>query len=144
MFSKSCQYALQSILYIVLHSKDSQPVGLNEISESQKIPRHFLSKILQQLVRAKVLNSVKGPNGGFSMSKSPDKLNLMTVVKIVDGIEIFDRCGIGLKTCSDKNPCPIHFNYKEVKQKIKDLLSEKTLFELGEDVLKGKSIVSYK
>jgi DNA-binding IscR family transcriptional regulator len=68
----------------------------------------------------------------------------MTVVKIVDGFEIFDRCGIGLKTCSDKNPCPIHFSYKEVKQRIKDLLSEKTLSELGEDVLKGKSIVSYR
>jgi Rrf2 family protein len=144
MFSKSCQYALQSILYIVLHNKDARLVGLNEISESQKIPRHFLSKILQQLVKAKVLNSAKGPNGGFSMNKSPEKLNLMTVVKIVDGFEIFDRCGIGLKTCSDKNPCPIHFSYKEVKQRIKDLLSEKTLSELGEDVLKGKSIVSYR
>lgn len=144
MFSRSCEYALQSILYITLHSKDGKAVGLKQISRSQQVPLHFLSKILQQLVRYKILNSVKGPNGGFSLNISPNKLRLIKIVEIIDGLDIFDRCGIGLKKCSDKTPCPIHFDYKLVKNNIRSLLSEKTLAELCEDVNRGQSIVTYK
>lgn len=144
MFSKSCEYAIQSILYITLHSKEGKAVGLKQISQSQQVPLHFLSKILQQLVRHKILNSIKGPNGGFSLNISPDKLRLIKIVEIIDGLDIFERCGIGLKKCSDKTPCPIHFDYKVVKDKIKNLLSEKTLSELCLDVNRGQSIVTYK
>ena len=59
MFSRSCEYALQAILYITLHSQKGSSVGLKQISKSQKVPLHFLSKILQQLVRRKILKSVK-------------------------------------------------------------------------------------
>ncbi|MDN5216620.1 Rrf2 family transcriptional regulator [Fulvivirgaceae bacterium BMA12] len=144
MFSKSCEYALRSILYITLHTKNDQAVGLKQISASQDIPLHFLSKILQQLVKHKMLNSVKGPNGGFSLNMPPNELRLIKVVELIDGLDILDRCGIGLKQCSDKTPCPIHFDYKIVKEKIRHLLNEKTLLELCQDVEEGKSIVSYK
>lgn len=144
MFSKSCEYALQSILYIALHSKSDNSIGLKEISNSQNIPLHFLSKILQQLVRKGILKSTKGPNGGFSLKISPGKLRLIKVVEIIDGLSMFDNCGIGLKKCSDKTPCPIHFEYKIVKEKIKNLLSEKSLSQLCADVAQGKSIVTYK
>jgi Rrf2 family protein len=144
MFSRSCEYALQSILYIALHSKNGNAIGLKEISNSQKIPPHFLSKILQQLVKGKILTSLKGPNGGFALNMDPSKLRLIKVVNIIDGLDIFERCGIGLKKCSDKNPCPIHFECKVVKEKIRLLLSEKSLSELIEDVNQGLSIVSFR
>lgn len=144
MFSKSCEYALRSILYITLHTKNDQAVGLKQIADSQGIPLHFLSKILQQLVKHKLLTSIKGPGGGFLLNVSPDKLRLVEIVKIIDGLDILDRCGIGLKKCSDKTPCPIHFDYKIVKEKIRQLLQEKTLSELCQDVEDGKSIVNYK
>ena len=144
MFSKSCEYAFQAMLFITLHAQKGKSVGLNEVASNQKIPKHFLSKILQQLVKKKILKSIKGPNGGFSLRKSPEKITLLSIVRIIDGLEIFDRCGIGLKKCQDSNPCPIHFEFKLVKQKIKDVLSKKTLIELANDVKKGKSIVSYR
>jgi len=144
MFSRSCQYALQAVLYIALHSKNKNAIGLKEIADSQKIPIHFLSKILQNLVKYKVLTSIKGPNGGFSLVKSPSQLKLMKIVEITDGLDVFDRCGIGLKACGDKKPCPIHFEYKKVKEKTIELLSTKSLAELCEDVESGQSIVTYK
>ena len=144
MFSRSCEYALQSILFIALHSKNGQAVGLKDISESQDIPLHFLSKILQQLVKHKLLRSTKGPRGGFALNVPAHELRLMTIVRVIDGLDIFDRCGIGLKQCSDKTPCPVHFEYKEVKNKIRDLLDKKSLLELCEDVANGQSIVVYK
>ncbi|MEP1095575.1 MAG: Rrf2 family transcriptional regulator [Cyclobacteriaceae bacterium] len=144
MFSKSCEYALQSVLYIALNSKDGSAVGLKDIAGSQKIPIHFLSKILQNLVKNKVLLSTKGPSGGFTLSKSPKSLKLMKIVELTDGLDIFDRCGIGLKKCSDKTPCPIHFEYKLVKDKTREILSTKTIYQLCEDVKNGHSIVTYK
>ena len=144
MFSRSCEYALQSILYITLHSKNGSAIGLKQISESQKVPLHFLSKILQQLVKGKILKSIKGPNGGFTLNVSPNRLRLIKVVELIDGLDIFDRCGIGLKKCSDKTPCPIHFEFKVVKEKIRQVLTEKTLSELCDDVGNGLSIVSFR
>ena len=144
MFSRSCQYALQAILYITLHSSEKGVVGLKQIAGSQKIPLHFLSKILQNLVKHKILLSTKGPNGGFSLNVSPTRLKLIRIVEVVDGLDIFDRCGIGLKACSDKTPCPIHFEYKVVKDKTMELLSSKTLSQLCEDIKNGQSIVTYK
>lgn len=143
MFSKSCEYALQAVLYLSLKDNNNRSVGLKEIAKAQKIPLHFLSKILQQLVKGKILDSTKGPNGGFSFKTSPKKLQLIKIVKVIDGSEIFDRCGIGLKNCSDKTPCPIHFEYKKIKETIIGLLKDKTVSELGEDVNLGKSIMNY-
>ena len=143
MFSRSCQYALQAILYITMHSKEKTAVSLKEIADSQQIPLHFLSKILQTLVKYKILTSIKGPNGGFSLNQSPKRLKLVKIVEIIDGLDIFDRCGIGFKTCSDKKPCPVHFEYKIVKEKTRELLNSKSLAELCEDVENGRSFVSY-
>jgi len=139
MFSRSCEYALQGVLYIALHSKNGQAVGLKEIAESLKIPMHFLSKILQLLVRHRILASLKGPNGGFLLSEAPENLTLFKIVEIVDGLGIFDRCGIGLKVCSDETPCPIHHKYKILKEDIKNLLKEKTIAALSDEIREGVS-----
>ncbi len=143
MFSRTCQYAFRAVLYISLNQNDRPLIGLKEIARSQDIPSHFLSKILQILVRAKILTSMKGPNGGFALNRPPDKLTLMEIVKVIDGLDIFDRCGIGLKICSDAAPCPIHRDFKSVKAKIRSLLADKTLANLCQDVADGKSIVGY-
>ena len=144
MFSRSCEYALQGVLYIALHSKNGQAIGLKGIAESLKIPMHFLSKILQLLVKHRILASIKGPNGGFLLSEAPDNLTLFKIVEIVDGLGIFDRCGIGLKVCSDETACPIHHKYKILKEDIKNLLKEKTIAILSDEIRNGVSkIIQY-
>lgn len=143
MFSRSCEYTLQAIIYIALHAQNNA-VGLQEIAKSQNIPSHFLSKLLQILIKQKILSSAKGPNGGFTLAKPADKLTLLKIVTIIDGPDIFNKCGIGLKYCSDKTPCPIHAQYKLVKNRIQDLLSNKTLSELCKDIESGQAIVNYK
>ena len=143
MFSKTCQYALQAILYIGARSLENRNVGLKEIAESQEIPSHFLSKILQDLVKRGVLLSIKGPNGGFSFQTSPKKLKLIKIVELIDGTSIWDRCGIGLKSCSDQKPCPVHLEFKELKAKIKDMLTNKSVADLASDINSGMAIISF-
>lgn len=143
MFSRSCQYALQAVLYICLHGEVGKAIKVQDISNSQNIPVHFLGKVLQILVKHHILNSIKGPNGGFLMNGNQDELTMLEIVRIIDGLDIFDQCGIGLKACSDESPCPIHHEYKVVKQKIRTLLNRKTIADLCVDVTNGKSIVSF-
>ncbi len=142
MFSKTCQYAIQSILYIALHGNETHPVKSKEIAATQEIPLHFLGKIMQDLVKQKILVSIKGPTGGFILGEGKRDMSLLEIVDIVDGLEIFDQCGIGLKKCTDDQPCPIHNEYKIVKARIRALLESRTIDRLTREVNKGNSFVS--
>ncbi|MDZ7806509.1 MAG: Rrf2 family transcriptional regulator [Gracilimonas sp.] len=89
-----------------------------------------------------LLESMKGPNGGFKLSKKPEDIALIEVIEAIDGLGVFTQCGIGFKKCSDKHPCPIHHEYKKVRDKIHHLFKDKTLKELTEDVERGESIIN--
>ncbi|MFP8487848.1 RrF2 family transcriptional regulator [Gracilimonas sp. Q87] len=142
MFSTSCHYGLQSMLYIAMYSSPDKNVGLTEIADKQEIPKHFLSKILQELVKHGLLESTKGPNGGFRLSRKQEDIALIEVIEAIDGLGVFTKCGIGFKKCSDDHPCPIHHEYKKVREKIHELFRDKTLKELTEDVELGESIIN--
>lgn len=142
MFSTSCHYGLQAMLYIATYSSRDKNVGLTEIAENQEIPKHFLSKILQELVRNDLIESMKGPNGGFKLKHRAEDIALIQIIAAIDGLDVFTQCGIGFKKCSDDHPCPIHHDYKKVRDKVHDLFETKTLKELTEDVERGDSIIN--
>ena len=142
MFSTSCHYGLQAMIYIALHSSDNKNVDLNQIASELVIPKHFLSKILQLLVKSKLLVSMKGPTGGFRLNRPPKEITLIEVIEAIDGLDMFNQCGIGFKRCNDKHPCPIHFEYKHVRDRIEELFKSKTLKELTEEIETGDSIIS--
>lgn len=142
MFSTSCHYALQGMIYIALHSDGEKNIELSQIASEQKIPKHFLSKILQVLVKNGLLQSMKGPIGGFRLNRPPKEITLIEIIAAVDGLGVFNQCGIGFKQCNDENPCPIHDDFKVVRSKVKNLFETKTLFELTQDIEKGDSIIS--
>jgi Rrf2 family transcriptional regulator, iron-sulfur cluster assembly transcription factor len=142
MFSTSCHYGLQAMLYIAVHGVEGKHIDLRQIAEEQDIPRHFLSKIMQQLVRDGLVISMKGPTGGFRLSKPPEKISLLQIVDAIDGMDVFTQCGMGFKKCNDQKPCPIHHEYKKVRERIEELFRTQTLKKLTEDVRRGDSIVS--
>ncbi|TVQ66666.1 MAG: Rrf2 family transcriptional regulator [Balneolaceae bacterium] len=127
MFSASCHYGLQAMLYIAKRSAETENIELNEISESQQIPKFFLSKILQQLVKGKLLVSMRGPNGGFRLNGSPRQICLIDVIRIIDGLDIFDQCGIGDTSCNPKDYCPIHEEFSKQRECVFRLFSETSL-----------------
>ena len=126
-----------------MYGVKDKAVTLKDISSSQDIPVHFLGKIMQTLVKHKIVHSTKGPKGGFRLKKSAKTLKLIKVVEIIDGLDMFNVCGIGFKKCSDNDPCPLHNEFKIVKEEIRKLLSDKTVAELCNDVKSGKSVVSF-
>ena len=65
--SKSFGYALRGVLYVALIDKEKRKVRLDEIAEKLSVPRHFLAKIMKTMVKESVLQSTKGPYGGFCL-----------------------------------------------------------------------------
>ena len=143
MFSASCHYGLQAMFYIASHSTEEKNISLSEIASDKDIPQHFLSKILQLLVKHKLLVSMKGPHGGFRLKRAPEDITLIEIVKAIDGLDIFDQCGIGFRECDEEDPCPIHGDYSKIRDHVRELFETKTLEALTEDILNGDSLAKF-
>ena len=122
MFSKTCEYAIRALIYIAQKSKDGNRIGIKEIASGIDSPEYFIAKILQDLSKKGFVQSAKGPNGGFYMDENNLKLSVADIVREMDGDKLFTGCGLGLKECSEDHPCPIHNDFKHIRQDIKDML----------------------
>jgi Rrf2 family protein len=137
MFSKACEYAIRAMLFIAQKSEHGSKIGIKEISKGIDAPEHFLAKILQDLSRKEIVQSIKGPNGGFYLDETGRKYTLADIVKAVDGDDLFVGCGLGLKVCSEKNPCPLHDEFKIIRKKIHYMLESTTVAEFNMELIKG-------
>lgn len=132
MFSKTCEYALRALIYIAQHGKNSKKIGVQDIAKGIDSPKYFIAKILQDLSRKGYVQSIKGPNGGFYLSKENLKMPIGDIVREIDGDKLFNGCALGLKECSSEHPCPIHHQYKYVKEKMKIILETSIISEMAE------------
>jgi Rrf2 family protein len=107
------------------------------MSDKLNISFHFLTKILQQLSAAGLMESYKGPNGGVRLSKSGSKVNLFEIVAAIDGVELFTECALGLPGCGTAKPCPLHDKWAEARDGIRIMLEKTDLVELAK---KGKKL----
>ena len=137
IFSKTCEYAMRAVFFIAHKTADGGRVGIKEIATGIDSPEHFLAKVLQNLSRRGIVQSVKGPNGGFYMDVESLKRPLANIVEAVGGNDIFTGCGLGLKQCSEINPCPLHHNFKTIRIQIHELLENTSISEFNEDLNLG-------
>src|SRR5437588_11781850 len=98
--TRASSYAIQAVVYMASQRPLDKPVASHHIAEARKIPERFLLKVLKPLVSARVLFSIKGPNGGYRLAKSPDKITLLEVIEAVDG----PIRGIAPLIDEDRNP----------------------------------------
>lgn len=115
MLTKSVEYAIKSLVII---SRQTNAMGVFDISEKLSIPKSYTSKILQILVKRGYISSYRGPRGGFIMLDY--NKSLKDLILDIDGELKYDRCAMGLSKCSDENPCPLHEYYKPIKSSILD------------------------
>ena len=136
LLSKSCVYGLRASLFLA-SNQDGDYVSIREMSDKLNISFHFLTKILQQLSAAGLMESYKGPNGGVRLSKSGSKVNLFEIVAAIDGVELFTECALGLPGCGTAKPCPLHDKWAEARDGIRIMLEKTDLVELAK---KGKKL----
>lgn len=142
MFSKACEYGIRATLHIAAQSLHGKRVVLTEIAKAIDSPEPFTAKILQQLAKSKLVQSNKGPNGGFSISeKDLERIKLKDLVLAIDGEGLFTECGLGLKTCDENAPCPIHNIFKPIRAQIIDMLENTSLKNISEQLENGDAVL---
>ncbi|MEX0995574.1 MAG: Rrf2 family transcriptional regulator [Flavobacteriaceae bacterium] len=142
MLSKACEYGIRATLFIAAQSLQGKRVVLPEIAKAIDSPEPFTAKILQQLARAKLVQSNKGPNGGFSISeKDMERIKLKDLVLAIDGESLFTECGLGLKACNEEAPCPIHHRYKPIRAEIIAMMEATSLQELSQQLEAGDTVL---
>jgi len=133
MFSKACEYAIRSSIYIASQAINGRRVSLTDVAEKIESPEAFTSKILQKLVKHNIIRSVKGPGGGFDVDVNQlQKIKLKLIVEAFEG-DVLNRCSLGLNECSDFQPCPFHHKYKPVKERLLHIFENTSL----QDLMKG-------
>ena len=138
LFSKACEYSIRAVTYIAGNSLLGQRVNLKEISARIHSPEAFTAKILQELVRQDIIRSVKGISGGFEMDVSQlDNITLGKVVQIIDGHHELTQCMMGLSDCSESVPCPMHDQFREIRNKLNHMMKHTTVRTLAERLNNG-------
>ena len=139
MLSNTCKYAIRAVIYLVVNKNEGK-VGIKKISSDLDIPSPFLGKILQSLVKHRILNSTKGPNGGFGIGKDPEDIVLMDIVEIIDGVDNFEKCAIGVKYCSEQeNQCAVHKQYSILREEMKSIFNYSKISELAKEIQNNKT-----
>lgn len=138
MFSRTCEHAIKAMIYAQLETAEGGRVSLRDISAHIESPEAFTAKILQQLSKAGLLVSAKGPGGGFSIPENHN-LTLADIVIAIDGNEIFTECAMGLTHCSEIHPCPLHDNFKPIRNDLKKMLESTPISTLVQKLTQGKT-----
>ena len=129
MFSNSTKYAIRTVLFLAkigAHRKCT----VEEIATALQIPRPYLSKILQQLSKDRIISSTKGRGGGFYLTDENLKRRLIDVIICIEGQNVLDKCLLGLPECSEKDPCIVHADYKAFRQHLEKTISKQSIMSL--------------
>jgi Rrf2 family protein len=135
MLSKKCQYALHAMVYIAEHDP-SKVVTINEIAVTKNIPRKFLEIILSELKNGGLIASRKGKTGGYYLQRKADEINILEIVRLIDGavamlpcvsLNFYESCG----RCEDEATCRINKVFSVVRDQTLQVLTNNTLADLA-------------
>lgn len=104
MLSKTAEYALRVVA--CLGGDLAQSASADSLCDQTKVPRRYLHKVLQDLVRSELVRSRSGPGGGYALARIPDAITILDVVNAVAPLERIHHCPLGLP--SHKKLCPLH------------------------------------
>ena len=129
MISKTNQYALRAVLCLAQET-GGRPVRAGQIAAGLGLPANYLSKILHALTRAGVLESERGPNGGFRLASSPEELSLADVMAPFEAIGQQRSCLLGRDQCSDETPCRLHEHWKHASDPMIEFFNNTMIADL--------------
>ena len=137
MLSLTCKTAIKAVIYLASKFELNEKAGIKEIAEYIDASEHTVGKMLQTLVKENVINSAKGPTGGFYLNAKQKNQPILNVVVAIDGKDVFTQCGLGLSKCSATRPCPIHNDYKAVRELFESVCRLKKICDLCDPVNDG-------
>ncbi|MBI1347687.1 Rrf2 family transcriptional regulator [bacterium] len=127
MFSQTVEYALRAV--VMLADRSPEACTTEQLASATKVPKPYLSKVLQGLSRAGVVHTQRGVGGGITLVQSPADLTILDVVNAVEPIQRIHSCPLGLKA-HGVNLCPLHHRMDQALAMVEKALRETTLAEI--------------
>ena len=127
LFSSATGYALRALAIL---PEDGSYCLAQGLAKELDLPGPYLAKILQGLVQAGILESVRGPKGGYRFAKHSNGITVGEVVEALEGPDALDGCAMGFPACGPGNPCPLHLAWSEVKAQLDVCLTDVTIHDL--------------
>jgi Rrf2 family iron-sulfur cluster assembly transcriptional regulator len=126
---RNTDYAIRALVHLAINL--GQVVSAGEIAASQEVPIDFLQKILQKFVRQGLVQSHRGIQGGFSLSRDPSQVTVLEIVEIMQGKLVMNRCFLGKDGCPRAPKCALKQNWLDLEQQLVDSLAGITLQDLA-------------
>lgn len=144
MLSKATEYAIRSMVYIWMMNQEGTRPGYRTIATEVGSPEHFTAKVLQTMTRFNFVRAGKGRGGGFYFEDPDKELPVMEIIKAIDGEKFFSSCAFGFENCNCENPCPMHEEFKVIRDGFSEMVVKLTVQSMGEKILKGTATLNQK
>ncbi|MCK6681084.1 MAG: Rrf2 family transcriptional regulator [Thermoanaerobaculia bacterium] len=129
MISKTARYALRILGYLV--ERPGERIQGEQIALATGVPSNYLSKILNQLRKQRIVESQKGWGGGFVLAPRSGRIPILDVVELFDGRIPQRECVFNLGLCDANHPCPLHDHWTQISTQLDGMLRTVTVGELG-------------
>ncbi|WP_379131717.1 RrF2 family transcriptional regulator [Paenibacillus sp. sgz500958] len=124
-YSKATNYALHTMLFLVAAAKD-KPIGVQQLAERQDVSPTYLSKILTKLVKAGLIESASGANGGYRLKQSKEDISFLDIIHAIEGTASLFDCAL-----NHPSECLIQREMVEAEQRMEEYLRSKKIAELA-------------
>ncbi len=139
-------YALKILLELSLGEK-GQLIQMKEIARRQDIPKKFLEQIVLILKGANYINTVRGPRGGISLARDPEKITIGEIIRLIEGTTSPIGCvnETGRETCDFENRCAFRELFLEVNHRINDVVDKTTFADMASrtETIRSKRLADY-
>lgn len=129
LVTRETDYAVRCVLHLA--QEKALVANVTEIARVMHIPKTFLAKILQRLVRAGVVESIRGMNGGFRLAKKPNDISLLHIMEAIQGPAGINVCAIDSKACRMSPSCAVHPIWVEIRKVVEKRLKKETIDKLA-------------
>jgi Rrf2 family protein len=104
-----------------------QMAMIDEVSRAEKVPKSFLAKIFQELVKGGLVRSNRGAGGGFTLARPPSQITVLEIIEAIEGKIVFQRCKLDKPDCEHAGGCALCSLFGQAQDGVKEVLSRTTL-----------------
>jgi len=134
--TKKADYGLMAMKHLAEHA-DLGACSAKDVADAYRIPQEALAKILQRLVKAGLLHSQHGTNGGYTLARDPGMISAFEVIRAIDGPLFITSCATVRGECDQSDLCNIREPLRRVSHGIEELLRSITILEMKDEPVHG-------
>lgn len=128
LVTRETDYAVRTVLYLA-KNPDHQ-ASATDIAKAMHIPKSFLAKILQRLVRSRILTSSRGARGGFQLVPSPSEISILSIMEAIQGPACINVCAVDKRRCGLSDTCMVHPIWVDMREEVEARLRYQTIDKL--------------